>query len=267
MKLGFIGTGNMASAIILGAVNNSLLDASDIYLYDVNSQAAEAVLNQINANNCSDIEELCLASDIIFLCVKPNVMPEVLSEVSKYINNNKSVVSIAAGYSFEKLQKNLPDGTQILRIMPNTPLLVGFGMTVFEKPNTIPEEHYRFAYNIFSKLGRCIEQGSKNMDAVTALSGSGPAFVYMFIDAMKQAGVYEGLSERDALLLAAQTVYGGAAMVLNNNIHPEELVSMVCSPGGTTIEGVASLQKNGFKGIIMEAASDSADKSKFMNKL
>ncbi len=262
MKFGFIGVGNMASSIIVGALRRGMMVAEDIYVYDVNPDAHLNIKKVFNISPCKTPEVLCTQSDIVFLCVKPNVMGSVAKKITPFLNENKSVVSIAAGYSHAMLSEIFPKDTHILRIMPNTPAITGCGMTVFEKPHNLSSPHYSCVYTIFESLGKCLELEDKYMHAVTALSGSGPAFAYMFIDALKLAGVHQGLNTRDALQLAAQTVKGAAEMVLSLGSHPEELCNKVCSPGGTTIEGVYALNKCGFKGNVMEAVIASSEKAK-----
>ncbi len=259
LSLGFIGAGNMASAIIKGAVDKNIIDAKNIYVYDVDEAKTEELKETVGISCSQSISDLAKQCDILFIAVKPNVMMGVLGEIQSV---KKPIVSIAAGWSAKMIQGIIGADKKVLRLMPNTPLMAGEGMSVFEEPSNFSEDHKAFVEQIFAAMGKIEYAPSKQMDAVTAISGSGPAYVYMFIEALSDAGVLCGLPRDKALKLAAQTVLGAAKTVLDTEKHPGELKDAVCSPGGTTIEAVRSLETSGFRGAVITAVEQCAKKSK-----
>lgn len=263
--LGFVGAGNMASAIISGAVEKKVVSAEQIYVFDVDTQITQALSSQLGIVSVPSLNELCGKAEIIVAAVKPNVLTAVLNELKPLIGN-KPLVSIAAGWSADMIKSQIGEDKKVLRLMPNTPLLVGEGMSVFESPSNLSEEETAFVESLFSALGKIDHAPCKNMDAVTAVSGSGPAYVFMFIEALADAGVLCGLTRAQAQKLAAQTVMGSAKMVLDTGSHPGVLKDAVCSPGGTTIEAVKSLENDGFRSAVMNAVVKCADKSQKMSK-
>ena len=264
-KIGFIGAGNMASAIITGIVQKKILPAQCLYVNDIDQNKLNTMEKELNINKAPALTEAVKSAEIIFLCVKPNVMGSVLTEIKKDLDG-KAVVSIAAGWSAAMIKEIIGQDKKVLRLMPNTPLMAGEGMTVFETPTNIKKDDYTLVQSIFGALGQTAEASEKLMDAVTAVSGSGPAYVYMFIDALADGGVLEGLPKELALKLAVQTVLGSAKMVLDTGKHPGVLKDAVCSPGGTTIEAVKVLEDNAFKGTMMQAVHSCAEKSKKLSK-
>ena len=260
-KIGFIGCGNMATAIMSGMVQKGLTAPENINAYDIVAAQREKLAKQLGVNPCADLEELVRNNSIIFFCIKPNVLDSVLQQLCKMQISDKTFVSIVAGWSSVKI-KNILGDVNLLRIMPNTPLMAGEGMTVFETPYQIPAEDEVLITSIFEALGKVSHAPLKLMDAVTAVSGSGPAYAYLLIDAMADAGVYLGLPHNQAVLLAAQTVLGAAKNVLDTGKHPMELKDNVCSPGGTTIAAVKCMEEQAFKGIMMQAVEACAKKSK-----
>jgi pyrroline-5-carboxylate reductase len=269
--LGFIGAGNMASAIIKGALNKNILDTDSICVYDVDNNKCKELKDSLGINIASSIESLCEDSGIIFLAIKPNVMASVLNEIVQFDLNEENkrdrpIVSIAAGWSSDKIKSITGAHKKVLRVMPNTPLLAGEGMSVFEVPSNFEEKDFQFIEHIFSSLGKVEKVPVKLMDAVTAVSGSGPAYVYMFIEALSDAGVLYGLPRDTAITLAAQTVLGAAKMVLDTGKHPGKLKDEVCSPGGTTIEAVKVLEQSAFRGSVISAVEQCAKKSKALSE-
>ncbi len=261
--LGFVGAGNMAAAIIKGAIEKKTLESQNVFVYDVDVQKLDALSKETDIGLAASLDELCAKSDIILLAVKPNVLPAVLESIKPLIGT-KPVVSIAAGWSADMIKGIIGRDKKVLRLMPNTPLLVGEGMSVFETPTNLSDEEAAFVENVFSALGQIDHAQSKSMDAVTAVSGSGPAYVFMFVEAMADAGVLCGLSRAQAVKLAAQTVMGSAKMVLDTDSHPGALKDAVCSPGGTTIEAVKSLEQDGFRGAVINAVEQCAKKSQML---
>jgi len=263
-KLGFIGCGNMAGAILDGIISSSVINSEDINVYDINPNAVEHAREK-GVNIVANIKELCEASDMILLGVKPNVVDNVLESTEKLLEG-KALLSIVAGVSCEKLKGMANIDFRILRIMPNTPAMVGEGATVLCSDTTFSEEEKKFAVEIFESVGM-VEWVPENLiDAVTGLSGGGPAYAAMFIEALADGGVREGLSRATAYKLAAQTVLGTGKMIIKTGIHPGQLKDMVSSPAGTTIEGIKALEKGGMRFAVLEAISESTDKSRNLCK-
>lgn len=263
--VGFIGTGNMATAIIEGALKSGVLSAKEILLDRQRSRAA-ALHEKYDVALCDGLEALISASDMLVLAVKPNVVEKVLKEAVETLRG-KAVVSIAAGWTTGRLQALCGGaaGNRILRVMPNTPALVGEGMTAMSRETTFTREESALAERIFASFGRVAWVEEYMMEAATGVSGSGPAYAFMFIEAMADGGVAMGLPRKAALELAAQTLLGAAKMALSDeHMHPGELKDMVCSPGGTTIEAVRVLEAKGFRSAVMEAVIASAEKAEAM---
>jgi pyrroline-5-carboxylate reductase len=263
--LGFIGAGNMSQAIIKGATEQNCIDKNNVYVFDID----DIKLNQINKKfgvaRAKSAIALCETCDIIVLAVKPNVLGSVIEQI-KDVAKNKTLVSIAAGWDSDKIKSVAASGQKVIRLMPNTPLMVGEGMSVFESPSNAKAEVILFIESVFGALGKVAHAPSKLMHAVTAISGSGPAYVFMFIEALSDAGVLCGLTRDMATTLATQTVLGSAKMVQETKVRPGELKDAVCSPGGTTIEAVKSLEKDAFRSTIISAVQKCADKSKKLAK-
>ena len=258
--LGFIGCGNMATALISG-IAGRLMPAGDIIAYDTNQAGLNEKAAKIGFTPAKSLAELCRLADRVVLCVKPNVVPLVMREAKDALAG-KAVVSIAAGISSKLLGEGLPD-SRVLRVMPNTPALAGEGATALCKDTTsFSDEEKQWAEALFSSIGTAIWVEERLMDAVVGVSGSGPAYVFMFIEALADGGVKEGLPRDVALKLAAQTVIGSGKLLMESQKHPGELKDMVCSPGGTTIDAVASLEKDGFRGAVIEAVRVCAKKSR-----
>lgn len=262
MMIGFIGTGNMAVPIIEGAIRGGVVAAKDILLDSHRSRAAD-LHERLGVNLCSGLSEMIAACDMLVLAVKPNMIKKVLHEAGEGAMCGKAVLSIAAGWSTEQLIAAMP-GARVLRIMPNTPALVGEGMSALSKAHTLTEAEAELAERMFASFGRAVWVEEYMMEAVIGVSGSGPAYAFMFIEALADAGVMKGLPRKAAQELAAQTLLGAAKMVLESGMHPGELKDMVCSPGGTTIAAVHALEKGGFRGSVMDAVIASVDKAEAM---
>lgn len=261
-SLGFVGAGNMASAIINGALQKGAVSPISVHVFDVDAAKLDA-LKSLGIRASGSVSELCRECDIVLLAVKPNVMNAVLDELKDFDN---PIVSIAAGWSANMIKDVVGSERRVLRLMPNTPLMVGEGMSVFESPSNFTDAHREFIERIFAALGKIEHAPQRLMDAVTAVSGSGPAYVYMFIEALSDAGVLCGLPRDVAAKLAAQTVLGAAKTVMDTGKHPGALKDAVCSPGGTTIEAVKSLETSGFRGAVITAVEQCANKSRALAK-
>jgi len=264
-KIGFVGGGNMAGAIIGGMLQNKIMLPANTGVFDIVKEKTERLVKKHTIVPMETIEALAEFSDIIMIAVKPNAMPQVLTSL-KPVMGQKPVVSIAAAWSADRIKKILGETANVLRIMPNTPLMAGEGMTVFEVPSSLPKDDFDFMEKVFFSMGKVEKQPKALMDAVTAISGSGPAYVYMFIEALADAGVRQGLAEETALTLAAQTVLGAARMVMQSGKHPWQLKEEVCSPGGTTIEAVRVFEEKDLYDIIGLAVQKCAEKSQILSK-
>lgn len=264
--IGFIGSGNMASAMVGGIINANLVPSINVVCSDHSLSKLEDMHNRygitIASNNC----EVAIKSDILVLSVKPQFYPDVINEIKDQVKENTIVVSIAAGQKIEKIKKLFGREIKIVRAMPNTPALVAEGMTALSPcPMVLPEE-LDLVCNIFNSFGKCEVVSENLMDVVTGLSGSSPAFVFMIIEAMADGAVLEGMPRNKAYTFAAQAVLGSAKMVLETGKHPAELKDMVCSPGGTTIEGVSALEENGLRASMIKAVQAATKKSKDLSK-
>ncbi len=259
MKLGFIGCGNMGRAMLKCFLKGNSSYPEGVFICDSDKNAIRKVeelmkefVTGYKIEFIESITELCEVSDMILLCVKPNMIKDVLSEAGDALRD-KAVISIAAGVTVQKLREYGP--CRILRIMPNTPAMVGAGALALCTDTDFTKEEKSVTEKLMSMVGKVIWVAERYMDAITGLSGSGPAYVAMFIEALADGGVKNGLGRADSLMLAAQTVYGTAKMILEEDLHPAKLKDMVCSPGGTTIEGVSVLEKNAFRNAAIEAVT------------
>ncbi len=265
--IGIAGTGNMGSAILRGVVEAGFIKASQIIAYDNSSSRLREITEEIPGITAGrDCREVAERSDLVILAVKPFYVQEVIDEMRPALNG-KAVLSIAAGWTTAMLEKALTGtGASFLRVMPNTPALVGEGMTALCDETTFTKEDFAFAKGIFDAIGKTRVLPERLFDGVVAISGSSPAYVYMMIEAMADAGVREGLPRAYAYEMAAQSVLGSALMVLSTGTHPAALKDAVCSPGGTTIEAVRVLEEKGFRSALIDAMAACADKSRQMSK-
>lgn len=265
--VGIIGIGNMGNAILHGILDAGYVKAPNLVLYDPKIEILEKLSReQPSITYCDHALELARISDVIILAVKPNIVASVIDSISPALKE-KTVVSIAAGWTCSMLRSNLePHGASYIRVMPNTPALVGEGMTALCSDYTAPEEVFQFVQGIFDALGRTVILDEKLFDGVIAISGSSPAYVYMLIETMAQAGVRYGIPMHTAIEMSAQAVLGSALMVLSSGNHPAELRDAVCSPAGTTIDAVAALEENGFRSSLLQAMEACVEKSKKMSK-
>lgn len=259
-KIGFIGCGNMGGAILFGALESGVLPKENAYVYDINPEMMKKAEGW-GVNLCSDDEDVCAKSDIILLAVKPQNAAEAL-EMCKKALDGKAMMSIVAGVTVERLQ-NMIDGTpRILRLLPNTPAMVFEGAFAVCSDNDFTEEELEIAKAIYGSIGIIEMVPEKLIDAACALNGGGPAFVAMFIEAMADGGVKQGLPRATAYRLAAQTALGTAKMILETGMHPGQIKDMVTSPGGTTIEGCEALERGGMRGAVIDCINKAAEKSK-----
>lgn len=257
LKIGFIGAGVMASAIISGLLNAKFVQPSNICASEPYAAAREKLL-ALHVGATTDNALVVAQSDIIIIAVKPDVVGPVLDDLSAKLApevfEKKCFISIAAGISITSIEARLPPTTKgIIRVMPNTACMVGMSASAYAANSRTSRQDKDVCEKIFSSVGTICEVDEKLMDAVTGLSGSGPAYVFMFIEALADGGVRMGLPRAAALQLAAQTVKGAATMVLETQTHPGQLKDQVCSPGGTTIAGVEALEEHSFRAAAMSA--------------
>lgn len=261
-KLGILGFGNMGSAIAEGALLKGVVKAGNVYVYN-RSQGKMTRAEDLGFNTVSSEDELWKESDMILLAVKPQLMAEALGNVTR-TNDTKAVISVAAGLTTDRLRDMMPGPVRILRTMPNTPVMVGEGVTALCEGTDLTKEELDFAQDIFRSIGLIQWIREKDINAIGALSGGAPAYAAMFIEALADGGVKCGLRRDAAYKLAAQTLLGASKMILDLDMHPAELKDMVTSPGGTTIEAVEALERGGFRYSVMDAVVKATEKG---NKL
>ena len=265
--IGMIGTGNMGSAILRGIVDADYVKPGQIVAFDNNSRRLKELEEDIpGVIIARDNLEVAEKADLIILAIKPIYVRELIDEIRPALNG-KALLSIAAGWTVNMLENALyGTSATYLRVMPNTPALVGEGMTAICDETTFSNEDFNYAKGIFDSVGKTKVLPERLFDGVVAVSGSSPAYVYMMIEAMADAAVKQGIPRVYAYEMAAQSVLGSALMVLSSGTHPAALKDAVCSPGGTTIEAVEALEKNGFRAAIMEAMDACARRSREMSK-
>ncbi len=250
--LGFIGAGNMAEAIITGVLRKRMFAPGDIIAFDINPQRMDDMAGRFGIRRASRPEDVVQAAGAVILAVKPGTVQAVVRPL-KGLVRDKLLISIAAGVGIESILSLTSPEARVIRVMPNTPALVMEGVSCLACSTTCRDEDRKLALEIFGGIGICLELEERLIDAVTGLSGSGPAYVFLFIEALADGGVRAGLPRDVALKLAAATVKGAAALVLTTGKHPGDLKDMVASPGGTTIEGLAVLESRGFRSAVMDA--------------
>ncbi|MEE1313061.1 MAG: pyrroline-5-carboxylate reductase [Lachnospiraceae bacterium] len=259
-KLGFIGCGNMASAMIGGIVKQQILTPEQIIASNRSEGKLEEASKAFGIHTTLDNVEVAKESEIVVLAVKPIFYKEIIKEIAKDVKKSQIIVTIAPGFDLEQIGYLFGQDMKIVRTMPNTPAMVCEGMTAACCNEFITEEEVKEVCHILDGFGKTEIVPERLMDAVVAVSGSSPAYIYMLIEAMADAAVAEGMPRAQAYRFASQAVLGSAKMVLETEKHPGELKDMVCSPGGTTIAAVMELEKKGFRSSVMEAMKVCADK-------
>lgn len=262
MKVGFIGFGNMASAMVYGMVNSKRYSEEMFYLTSYNFDKLTEKLKGRKFNLTSENIKVAEVCDVIFLTVKPYLYKDVLNQIKEYLTEDKIIVTVAPGISTLDIENIIGEKTKVIRTMPNTPAQVMAGMTAYCINKNITEEDKRKVSLMLQSFGMAEEINENQMDAVVPLTGSSPAYIFMLIEAMADEAVLEGIERDKAYRLAAQAVLGSAKMVLDTGYHPGKLKDMVCSPKGTTIEAVRSLEKTGFRSSVIEAMKACSDKIK-----
>lgn len=261
-RIGFVGGGKMGEALVKGILKAKLSSADKIIVGDTLKERVLLLERETGIKTTQDNKEVVQNADLIILAVKPNTVGDVLKELKNDITKKHLIVSIAAGIPLSFIETSLKPGCRCIRVMPNTPCLVGETAAGFALGKNATEADGKLVSTILSAVGKCFLLDEKLLDTVTGLSGSGPAFVYMVIEALSDGGVKMGLTRDVATKLAAQTVLGSAKMVLESGIHIGELKDFVTSPGGTTIEGIHALEKGGLRAALIEAVEAATLKSK-----
>ncbi len=261
-RLGFIGAGAMAEALIKGILQSKMIAAERIYISDLREERLEELEREYKIKAVQDNKELVSASDIIILAVKPKVISIVLEEVANLINPKQQLVSIAAGITSDVIESYFNSKVAVIRLMPNTPALIGAGAIAYSLGSYATSAEDELIEEIFSTVGSVTKVEEDLMDGVTALSGSGPAYIYLIIEALADAGVNVGLSRNTAMTLAVQTILGATKMVEELGEHPAKLKNRVTSPGGTTITGLKVLEEAGVRSAFYQAIEAATAKSK-----
>lgn len=253
MQVGIIGGGQMAQAIIAGAINSGQFQAAEIWVSDPDARRLQFLKDTYGINGCADNKSTMECAQVIILAVKPQVVAGVLREIYQAVQHKQLIISLAAGITIKYLEDNLPSGTPVVRVMPNTPCLIGQGISVYALGAEVNEAEQAVTAKLLEALGESLCLPEAMMNAVTAISGSGPAYVYLFIEALIDAGVRIGLPRDIAKQLTLQTVLGATKMVAESGQHPAELRNAVTSPGGTTIAAIQAFEQSGFRASIFQA--------------
>ena len=262
--IGFIGAGKMCTAMLESFFRASKVTPEQVIVSDKNKENLLLIKKKFGIDAVSDNKEVASKAKIVFLSVKPQDMQHLLNEISSEVDENQIIVSIAAGVQLEKIQKKL--NAKISRVMPNTPFMVGEGMSAVTFSKGFTEHEKKRVRQLLECAGKCIEMDEKHFDAVTAVSGSGPAFYAVMVDAMIDAGVKQGLDRKHAGMLALQTMHGTARLMLEKNISPQQLVEMVASKGGTTEAGLKHLLSSSFKDDVHKTIAAAAKRSRELSK-
>ncbi len=266
MKLGFIGTGNLASAILKGVVAAEEIPANEIMIYDINAEKLTELREELSVVTADSASEVAAKCEYVVIAVKPKDFGSLAVKISNDVKLTDTVViSTAAGTQLEKIKEYFGFDVKAVRIMPNINASVGESMTAICASERVDYAEKEFAMNLCSYFGRVVELEEKYFSAFTAIAGSAPAFAYMFADALANAGVKYGLPAKTAQDIAAQMLFGSAKQLLESPLTVSELIRNVCSPGGTTIEGVCSLKETGFENSVITAVDKTVEKDRLMS--
>ncbi|MFO0576644.1 MAG: pyrroline-5-carboxylate reductase [Polyangia bacterium] len=265
--LGFLGTGNMAEALIKGLLRAGTVKADQIHGSDPRASRCQYLRERYGIRVTPHNLDVVQSADVVVLSVKPQVLIGVLGEVAMHMKPSALVISVAAGVPLAVIEAHLPPGTRVVRTMPNTPALVGAGATALSAGSRATEEDMRITERIFKSVGLTVALDEEQLDAVTGLSGSGPAYIFLVIEALSDAGVKMGLSRYNALALAAQTVLGSAKLLLETGEHPGHLKDMVTSPGGTAIAGLHTLEAGGLRTTLINAVEAATKRSRELGEI
>lgn len=267
IAIGFIGAGNMGAAMIKGIIKGNVTKPEKVYVYDPLSENIKQLQEDFGVTTVTSPEEIVEACQVIIPAVKPHIISDVLTGIADMLTEQHIIISIAAGITTEQLKAMVKDNCIVVRTMPNTPALVGEGMTAMVKDPSVPAKYINLACTILKSFGEVEFVSEEQIHAATAISGSSPAYAFLFLEALADGGVMMGLPREQSYRMATQSLLGAAKLMKETGKHPGELKDMVCSPSGTTIEAVALLEYNGLRGTIIEAVRTCAEKSEMMGKI
>lgn len=265
-KIGVIGAGKIGSALVRGIVRAGVVDKTRIIASAPRPEARAALAAETGVLTTAANPEVCAFADIVILAVKPQVLDAVLREIADSVSPDKLAVSVAAGATIQRIEDRLTSGGRVIRVMTNTPCVIGAAASCYSKGSRATEEDMKKVGLILSSVGLALPLEERFLDAVTGLSGSGPAYLFLFIEALTDGGVQAGLPRDVALKLALQTVYGSAKLAMESGKHLAQLKDEVTSPGGTTIAGVYALEQKGFRGTVMDAVAGATRRSQELGK-
>lgn len=266
-QVGFLGAGNMGEALIHGLLHGHLCKPEQIFCSDVRAERLKIIREKYGVRGTIHNTEVVKQSDIIILAVKPQIMKPVIEEVAKYFDFNKLIISIAAGVPLDAIESCARKDLKLIRVMSNICVSVREGISAISAGRHAQKEDLMVAKTIFDSVGKSIFLEESLLDAVTGLSGSGPAYIFLIVDALADAGVKVGLSRDDALLLASQTVLGAAKMLIETGEHPGKLKDMVTSPGGTAIAGLHTLEQGGVRTTLINAVEVATQRSRDLGEM
>ena len=265
-KIGVVGAGKIGSAIARGMIKAGLVTKDQVMASDVSDALRQAIAKELDIKITPDNDQLCDFADVVILAVKPQIVEPVAKEIAKKLGKSKLLISVAAGVPISRIEAGLEKGARVVRVMPNISCVVGAGAAGYAGGTNTSAQDLEICGSILNSFGVGLPVEEKYLDAVTGLSGSGPAYVFLFMEALADGGVQVGLTRDVALKLAMQTVYGAARMALESAKHLGELKDEVTSPGGTTIAGLYTLEQRGFKGAVMEAIVNATRRSQELGK-
>ncbi len=265
--IGFLGTGNMAEALIKGLTLAGVVEPAQIHGSDPRRERCNELRERYGIHVTTHNPDVVRHAEIVVLSVKPQILPQVLDEVAPHLKPQALVISVAAGTPIAAIERRLSPGTRVVRTMPNTPALVGAGATAIAGGQHARDEDLEATRRIFDAVGMTVVLDESQLDAVTGLSGSGPAYVFLIIEALSDAGVKMGLSRYNAQALAAQTVLGSAKLLIETHEHPGRLKDMVTSPGGTAIAGLHTLEAGGLRTTLINAVEAATNRSRELGEL
>ncbi|SEB15042.1 pyrroline-5-carboxylate reductase [Thalassobacillus cyri] len=265
-QIGFIGCGNMAQAMIQGMLKAGVVHKEQVSATAITDETIEGAAFRFDIDTSNNNKRLASESDILFLAVKPYIYKEVIEEIKSFVRKDAIIITIAAGITVSDIENSFDHQVKVVRTMPNTPSLVGEGMSVLCPNEYITMEELNEVRDIFESFGKAEVMPEKLMDAIPAVSGSAPAYAYMFIESMADGAVQQGIPRTQAYKLAAQAVLGAAKMVLETGEHPGKLKDDVCTPGGSTIEAVTALESAGFRGAVQSAMDACTKRAKYLSE-
>ena len=264
-ELGIIGVGKIGSALLKRIISTNTIDRNNIIIFDIDNEKLHKLSKDLEVDCADNNIDLVNSSKHVLIAVIPQVMDSVLKEIETAISEQHVIISIAAGVSFTHITKIITKPVSLVRIMTNTPAIVGAAATAIARNENVKEHQLEFVKEIFNSVGMVVELEERHLDAVTGLSGSGPAYIFIIIEALADGGVKMGLPRAIALKLAAQTLLGSAKLLLETNIHPAALKDMVATPGGTTITAIHELESAKIRATLIRAVEAATLKSKSLN--